>query len=496
MKGFGAAAASAAVLILSGAGGAYAADLATKAPVLKAAPADAACTSIVDFFTTACQLAAYGVRIYGTIDAGVGYQTNGSPFDKLAGPGVNYFPGKMNYGGKWLMSPNALSQSNIGVQIKESLGLGWSFVGQLETQFDPMSMTLANSAGSVNENVGKSLFGQTTAGDGGSQGKFYNGLGFAGFSNDTWGTITAGRQNTLMRDAILSYDPMGSSYAFSVLGFFGAWGGGGLTEDGKATTSVKYRVNVSNWHFGVMGQFGGYDEGNGSRGAVYGDIGADYNVGPGIFSADVTGGYTKDAVTVGLTGGVTGNQSGTVPYFVNPNTAQSLAATLSDNENIMVSAKYTWDKLKLYAGYEWLHFANPSDPVTSLTEITGAYLCQGCLINGLPTTINTTNFTSGDKVLQLFWTGARYSITSSLDVAVAYYHETQNNFSGAACVVAVAGSKCNGTMDAASILLDWQFAPKWDTYIGTQYSQWNGGLANGLLATNNLATTGGVRFRW
>ncbi len=494
MKGFGAAAASAAVIILSG--GAYAADLATKAPVLKAAPADAACTSIMDFFTTACQLAAYGVRIYGTIDVGVGYQTNGSPFDKLSGPGVNYFPGKANFGGKWLMSPNALSQSNVGIQIKESLGLGWSFVGQLETQFDPMSMTLANSSGSVNENVGKTLFGQTTAGDGSSQGKFYNGLGFAGFSNDTWGTITAGRQNTLMRDAILSYDPMGSSYAFSILGFFGAWGGGGLTEDGKATTSVKYRVNVSNWHFGVMGQFGGYDEGNASRGAVYGDIGADFNVGPGIFSADVVGGFTKDAVTVGLTGGVKGTQSGSVAYSVSPNTPQSLIATLSDNENVMVTAKYTWDKLKLYAGYEWLHFANPSDAVTSLTEIQGSTLCQGCLINGQPTTVNVTNFTSGDKVLQLFWTGARYSITSSLDVAVAYYHETQNNFSGAACVVSVASSKCDGTMDAGSILLDWQFAPKWDTYIGTQYSKWNGGLANGLLATNNWATTGGVRFRW
>jgi predicted porin len=491
MRGFGKAAASAAVFVLSGTGGVYAADLSTKAPVLKAAPADASCTSIIDFFTTACQLAAYGVRIYGTIDVGFGYQTNGSPFDKLSGTSVNYFPGKMNFGGKWLKSANGLSQSNVGVQIKEPLGAGWSFVGQLETAFDPMSMTLASSAGSVNENVGRTLAQQTTAGDGSSQGKFYNSLGFAGFSNDTWGTITFGRQNTLMRDAILSYDPMGSSYAFSVLGFFGAWGGGGVTEDGKATTSVKYRVNYANYHFGVFGQFGGYDEGNASRGAVYGDIGADYNVGPGVFSVDVLGGYTKDAVALGLTGGVTGNASGTVPYFVNPNVAQTLTATLSDNENVMVAAKYSWDRLKLYAGYEWLHFANPSDPVTSFTEITGDNL-----LNGVNSTINVTNFTTGDKVLQLVWAGARYSVTDSVDVVGAYYHETQNNFSGAACVVAVASSKCNGTMDAGSFLIDWRFAPKWDTYIGTVYSQWNGGLANGMLATNNWATTAGLRFRW
>jgi predicted porin len=487
MRGLGTAAASAAVIILSGVGGANAADLATKAPVLKAATQSATCTSIMDFFTTACQLAAYGVRFYGTIDVGFGYQTNGSPFDKLAGPGVNYFPGKNSFGGKWLMSPNALSQSNVGVQIKEAIGGGWSFVGQLETQFDPMSMTLANSAGSVNENAGRTLLQQTTNGDGGSQGKFYNGLGFAGFSNDTWGTITVGRQNTLMRDAILSYDPMGSSYAFSALGFFGAWGGGGLTENGKATTSVKYRANYANWHFGAMGQFGGYDEGNGSKGAFYGDIGADFNVGPGVFSADVLGGFTKDAVTVGLSGGVD-----PITGAVSPTTAQTLSATLSDNTNVMVATKYSWDKWKLFAGYEWLQLVNPSDPVNSLTEITG----------DLVTTVNSTNFNGGAKHFQIAWAGAKYAITDSLDISGAYYHEWQNDYSGntlskTQCATnALVSGKCAGSMDAASVMLDWKFAPKWDTYVGVLYSKWNGGMDSGLLANNNLATTAGVRFRW
>ncbi len=51
-------------------------------------------------------------------------------------------------------------------------------------------------------------------------------------------------------------------------------------------------------------------------------------------------------------------------------------------------------------------------------------------------------------------------------------------------------------MDAASAMIDWKFAPKWDTHIGTFYSTSNGGLANGYLARNNLATTGGIRFRF
>ena len=141
---------SAAVMVLGCSGAAYAADLGnmvTKAPPVS--PGPATCTSIEDFFTTACQLSWYGVRFYGTVDVGGGYETNGAPFAKFAGAGVNYFLGKPNLGGKWLPSPNALSQSNIGIQVKEPLGAGWSFIGQLEAGFNPYSLQLANGVHSL-----------------------------------------------------------------------------------------------------------------------------------------------------------------------------------------------------------------------------------------------------------------------------------------------------------------------------------------------------------
>ncbi len=109
---------SAAVMLLGSSGAAYAADLGnmvTKAP--PALPGPATCTSIDDFFTTACQLSWNGVRFYGTVDVGGGYETNGAPFAKFAGAGVNYFLGKPNLGGKWLPSPNALSQSTADAQV-------------------------------------------------------------------------------------------------------------------------------------------------------------------------------------------------------------------------------------------------------------------------------------------------------------------------------------------------------------------------------------------
>jgi predicted porin len=492
MKGVGVVAASAAVVTLCGMGGATAADLETKAPVLRAAD-PAVCATIMDFFTTACQVAAYGVRFYGTVNIGEVYQTNGSPMDRLSGSAINYFAGKGSHGAKLLLAPNGLSQSNVGFQIREPLGAGWSFVGQVETGFDPMTFTVANSVGSIANNKGVPLALQTANGDSNTQGKFYNSQGYAGISSDTWGTLTFGRQNTLMADMVAAYDPMGSAYAFSVLGFYGSFAGGGDTEDRKATTSVKYRVSYGNVHAGVFGQFGGYEQGNAERGQILGNVGADFNVGSGVFSADVAGGHTRDAVNLILIGPT--NSSG---YPVNlTSTNQVLTAQLSDNTNVMVTAKYTWDKLRLYAGYEWIQFANPSDPVNSFTDVAGTFICAaGCSAAPNFTNINNASYSFKDRILQIVWAGAKYAVTDSLEVTAAYYHQAQNDYTNLDCTLARAHAQCAGTMDTASALIDWKFAPKWDTYIGTQYTQSNGGLNSGYLSSNNWITTAGVRFRW
>jgi hypothetical protein len=74
-----------------------------------------------------------------------------------------------------------------------------------------------------------------------------------------------------------------------------------------------------------------------------------------------------------------------------------------------------------------------------------------------------------------------------VDVVGAYYHETQNDFAASpanvkACATLPASKNnfCSGTVDAASAVIDRKFAPKWDTYIDTFFSQSNGGLNNGF----------------
>jgi predicted porin len=220
-----------------------------------------------------------------------------------------------------------------------------------------------------------------------------------------------------------------------------------------------------------------------------------------VLSLDAIGGYTKDAVSLGLSGPTNAWGYPTNPYT---STSETRTATISNNTNVMALAKYTIDRLKLYAGYEWIEFANPSDAFASgagFSDISGGFICAGCTnING--TNINSTAYNAKDKILQIVWAGARYAVTETLDVAAAWYHYDQNNYATGATLLNcsvygnASSSSCAGTMNAASFLIDWKFAPKWDTYIGTMYSQMNGGLNNGYLQRSSWATTGGLRFRW
>ena len=152
----------------------------------------------------------------------------------------------------------------------------------------------------------------------------------------------------------------------------------------------------------------------------------------------------------------------------------------------MLLARYTNGPLKLYAGYEWIRFTKPSDPVTAFTNIGGDFMCDGCVaFNG--TDINNAAFGVnglGNKVLQVMWVGGRFAVTENVDVMAGYYHYIQNSFYGTAAAGPqpcdnASRSQCAGTFDGVSAAIDWRFAPKWDLYAGIMFTQVNGGLANG-----------------
>jgi predicted porin len=456
-----------------------------KAPLLPAT-----CGSLEDFVVTNCPLTWNGITVYGTIDGGVTWRSHGAPFNGTSAVGVDYLVQKYSNRPRWDQAPNGLSQSNIGIKGNEPFAPGWAFIFDLQAGFDPYSLQLANGPHSVAQNAGVPLTSQSSGADSSRAGQFYNSVGYLGVSSP-YGTLTVFRQNSLTLDAVFAYDPMGASYAFSPIGWQGITCGVGDTEDCRFSTSVKYRVDIGQYRVAALWQFGGYSLNNAATGAYQFQIGGDFaNLAGGTLSLDAIGSYVQNAVSIGLAGN-------TLPAVL----PQILTATLSDDTSVMLVGKYSNGPVKLFAGYEYIRYAPPSNPYaagTGFNDIAGDFVCAGCAaINN--TNINNTAFSAGDKQFHVFWTGVKYTVITDLDVIAAYYHYDQPAF-GAPVNCAAAGSAtpatCHGTFDAVSFAVDWQFAKKFDAYAGLMFSQVNGGLANGYLNRNTIDPTVGLRFRF
>ena len=442
-------------------GDAMAADLPYKAALKAPAPVDdGLCWS--------------GVCVYGLVDMGVTYENHGAPLNSMAGTALNYLVSKNSNGSYFGVGPNALSSSYIGLRGKQEIGDGLFAVFNLQSSFNPESGTISNGVGAIVQNNGLGLAAQNAFADSSKAGQMFNNAAYAGIGSPIYGTLTFGRQSSLTSDAVVNFDPMANSNAFSVIGFQGATGGAGDTENRIYDNSFEYRVNVGPVRFAVETQLrNGGNSGTGN--AFEGDVGFDY-LG---FSFDALGSKVDDAVSASPLSAaqVTALQASTVPVGLG-----AVAATVSDNTSFMLVAKYTIGPVKLYGGYEHIDLANPNNPLAP-----GAFLEGGYSVFAP----NNTNFTT-DRILQVFWAGAKYSVRADLDLTVAYYHESQNSFivgngtnPTGTCSTAVS-SGCSGQLDAVSFLADWRFAKHFDAYAGIMWSQVANGLANGFL----LATPG------
>jgi len=261
---------------------------------------------------------------------------------------------------------------------------------------------------------------------------------------------------------------------------------------------------------------GGYNAYNPNNGAIAGGIGGDIkNVVPGVISIDLLAEFDRDAVNIGTNypAGPTLSSGGLAIGNFQP---AFLTATVSNQTSFMALLKYDakpYVPVTLYGGYEWVRFANPSDPQTGFRDDGFLFVNPNITNHGQTVGFNQTSINNNaynancgkgtkgvgcdDQIFQVAWVGAKYGITKDLDVIGAYYHYWQSQFViGNFCANPTQLGQCAGDGDMASAVIDWRFLPKWDWYIGTFWSTFSGGLIKGYLAPNNLATTSGVRFRF
>jgi predicted porin len=413
----------------------------------------------------------HGITVYGGLDLGIGYQSHGAPLSDVYGPGRNYTPNAANSHSQVGFMPNALSYSNIGVKGVEEIIPGLNFVFNLQTTFLPTSGRLSNGNLSQVQNNGLPTSSRVSGGDSSRNGQIDNSQAYGGFSSPTFGTLTFGRQNSLTLDAVIAYDPLSASNAFSLIGFAGMTPGGGNTEDARQGDMLKYRVNFG--PFRAAGTYKFDEFGNTNRNAYGAQFGGEYNG----FSADVIYNVVKDSVTTA--------SENPAQTLLSPNT---LVGTVSDNYAVMAVASYKIDKFKFYAGYENIRFENPENPLPLGSPAEGYALYGGA--GG----VNNTNFTK-NRVVDVFWGGVKYAYRDNIDLIGAYYHYTQNSYAtgaNAGCSSRLISAQCSGTQDAGTLLVDYRFSRNLDVYAGAMYGIVHGGFANGYAPAARSATAVGT----
>src|SRR6204780_1771102 len=110
-----------------------------------APPTPAACTSFQEFAATDCSLTWHGITLYGAYDIGVGWVSHGLPEN-----GYNYEGESLvNRNGNkplFLIAPNNLQQTGLGIRGREGFAPGWSVVFNASTGINPQSGLLANAS--------------------------------------------------------------------------------------------------------------------------------------------------------------------------------------------------------------------------------------------------------------------------------------------------------------------------------------------------------------
>ena len=478
------------------------------------------CTSGHEFATTDCALTWHGVTLYGAYDVGLGWVSHGLPVNGYNYEGESLVNRNGNHS-RFLVAPNNLQQTGLGVRGKEEFMPGWSVVFNASTGINPNSGLLANASLTDINNNGLPRASYSEAIDGARAGQPFNDEFYAGISSSQFGMLTFGRQRSLGTDAMLQYDPAGGSYDFSYIGYNGTMAGGGDTEDSRWDDALKYRLTYGPVHFGAMYKFVDGNGGCYSASASLGwmattctpeaphnnawgfDLGGNY----GKFSADAVYQHYNQAISVvnPLLGPQTQSpgqsfQSTTDSINTTPITGVNLIdptntvyGIVTDNNAIMVAAKYAWDPFKFYGGYEYIWQNNPSNPLGVGADDQGGYLMSG---------VEDTNLDSQKQVL-IWWTGVKYAYDKKTDITLSWYQQRQNTFRvPATCGPGNFRSSCAGTLNEVSLYVDHHFTKRFDGFAGITYSDVSGGLAIAIPHgpgvpynfPNNLAPTVGGRF--
>ena len=318
---------------------------------------------------------------------------------------------------------------------------------------------------------------------------------------------------------MLLYDPAGGSYAFSYIGYNGTMAGGGNTEDSRWDDALKYRLAYGPVHFGAMYKFA--DGSGGCYSATAGWTSATcapesahnnaygFNLGgkSGKFSADIRLSTLQpgDQRIEPVAGAAESDAA------ISVNHGQHQYKPNHRNQSDRPKRHRIWhrdrqlrnygrlpniraERFKFFAGYEYIWQNNPKHPLGIGASDQGGYFMSGVEDNNL----------DSEKLVNIWWTGVKYTYRSKTDFIFSWYQQRQNDFRVPPTCSPSAGfrASCAGTLNEGSLYVDHHFTKRFDGFAGIAYSWVSGGLAIAIPHgpgvpynyNNNCAPTVGGRF--
>jgi predicted porin len=420
----------------------------------------------------------HGITLYGVVDLGLQYDTHSAPFTPYRPAASGNIVRQNDYQSSFGLTPSNMGQSRVGLQGIEALNAGWSAVFQLETFFNPQSGEIADSLKSLAVNNGRPLTAQSVGVDGSSAGQLFQ-TAYAGLKSATFGTLTFGRQVSLLSEGTIRYDPNYHATAFGLLGASNTYSGGGSSEDNRVDSSAIYSISFADLvHVAALYKL------NGSHGAA--NTATQANIGAEHAGLSVDAYYSKLNSAITATS-LTAAQVAQLPAL-GYSAANALAGTISDDTTYSLMASYRVDPFKLFAGYMHIRYANPANPLNAGFNDIGGYVLA----------FVTNDAYDDSKTVQVYWTGVRYSVVPDLELTAAYYGYQQSAYGTgreAGCSTS-AHSVCSGSFEAFSLDADYHFNRHCDAYLGAMYSGVHDGAASGYLYSTNINPTLGVRYKF
>jgi len=386
------------------------------------------------------------VELYGILDAAVGtveYSLAADPnFPATVNPltatkvAVNQSTTGMFTGG--------IQPSRWGIRGTEDLGGGLKAIFNLDSYININSGDLSNAAASLANN--RTATAGTVSAASSVNGQLFNDQAWFGLSDESFGTLTFGRQWSAMGEVLRNYDAVQDAQLFSPLGFSGAYAGGGLTELKRQDSTIKYTNKFGDFNVIGMAKLGG-QAGSSAAGSAYG-VGAGYEA----YGFGIQAVYQASTDTL---------------HGANSAVAGDVNVTNYDTTSYMVAAKYSFGDAKVVGGYESYTLKKPSDGLAAL----GTSTYYGYQIGNIPATAicaptNKADFCHAQQVTDIIWVGGDYNFTPAFNLAVGFYDIAPKKSDDAA--------QLDGNIYEYSLLADYHFSKRTDAYFGLMYSQYKG----------------------